>query len=181
MLSIKLRPIGKKKQVSYRISVMPKRSKLRGKFVDDLGWYNPHTNLFKVEKERALAWLQKGAQPTDSVHNIFVAAGIKEGEKKAVHAKSKKEAPQENTAPQTEKAPEEKVEEASQEAKVEEKTEETPQEEVKTESQEAPQEEKKEEAPETPQEEKVEEETESEEKTEDTSQETENTEEEKKE
>lgn len=178
MLSIKLRPIGKKKQVSYRISVMPKRSKLRGKFVDDLGWYNPHTNLFKVEKERALAWLQKGAQPTDSVHNIFVSAGIKEGEKKAVHAKSKKEAPQENTAPQTEKASEEKVETVQQETPAEEKVEETHQEEVKEESPELPQEEKQEEAP---QEEKVEEKTEEEEKKEDTSQETENTEEEKKE
>ena len=129
MLSIKLRPIGKKKQISYRVVVMPKRSKLQGKFVDDLGWYNPHTNLFKIEKERAAAWLEKGAQPTDSVHNILVAAGVKEGEKKAVHAKSKKEeAPQENVAPQGEEKKEAVVEEKEiqEEPAGEEKQEETP-------------------------------------------------------
>ncbi len=144
MLSIKLRPIGKKKQISYRVVVMPKRSKLQGKFVDDLGWYNPHTNLFKIEKERATAWLQKGAQPTDSVHNILVAAGVKEGEKKAVHAKSKKEkAPQENAAPQVEEKKDEAVaqeESAPAEPAQEEQKEEAP-------PVESAPEEKKEEAP----------------------------------
>lgn len=162
MLRIKLRPIGKKKQISYRIVVMPKRSKLQGKFVDDLGWYNPHTNLFRIEKERTVAWLQKGAQPTDSVHNILVAAGVKEGEKKAVHAKSKKEeASQENATPQGEEkkdgtvAPvestqEEQKEEASPSAP-EEKKEEAPAEDAKPEEtvpqekQEEPQETKEEE------------------------------------
>ncbi len=90
MLAIKLRPVGKKKQISYRVVVMEKKSKLVGKFIEDLGWYNPHTNLASVNSERVKYWIQNGAQPTDSVHNVLVREKVQEGPKIPKHGKSKK-------------------------------------------------------------------------------------------
>jgi len=90
MLSIKLKPIGKKGHISYRIVVAEARSKLKGRFVEDLGWYNPYTNEFKIDEEKTKKWLSSGAQATDSVHNLLVKAGVCPGPKKAVHSTKKK-------------------------------------------------------------------------------------------
>ncbi|MBI5147994.1 MAG: 30S ribosomal protein S16 [Parcubacteria group bacterium] len=91
MLAIKLKRIGKKKQASYRVVVAEKRSKAGGKYVEDLGWNNPHSDKFNVNAERAKYWLQNGAQPTDSVFNLLVKAGAVSGPKKP-KGKAKKEA-----------------------------------------------------------------------------------------
>ncbi|MBI4159625.1 30S ribosomal protein S16 [Candidatus Wolfebacteria bacterium] len=85
MLAIKFRRIGRKHQPAFRIVVAEKRSKLRGRFVEDLGWMNPLLHKFEVKKDRAAHWLTIGAQPTASVHNLFVRAGVVSGPKKAVH------------------------------------------------------------------------------------------------
>ncbi|MEX1013674.1 MAG: 30S ribosomal protein S16 [Candidatus Paceibacterota bacterium] len=90
MVAIKLRPVGKKGQISYRVVVTKKRSKLKGRFIEDLGWVNRHNDQFEVNKERANYWLGVGAQPTDTVHNLLVSAGVIEGKKRAVHSKKKK-------------------------------------------------------------------------------------------
>lgn len=90
MLAIKFKRIGKKHQASFRIVVTEKRTKLNGRYLDDLGWLNPHTDKFELEKKRAEHWLKVGAQPTDSIHNLFVKAGIISAKKIAVHKKSKK-------------------------------------------------------------------------------------------
>jgi small subunit ribosomal protein S16 len=79
---------------------MEKRSKLRGKFVEDLGWLNPHTDKFEIKKERAEYWLQVGAKPTDPVHNVFVRAGILKAAKIPVHKKSKKTTGETSQTPQ---------------------------------------------------------------------------------
>lgn len=100
MLAIKLRPVGKKKQISFRIVVAEKKSKLKGKSVEDLGWYNPHTNLFSVNKDRAQYWIKAGACPTDSVHNILVKGKVIEGAKIPKHGKGEQPA-----APAQEAAP----------------------------------------------------------------------------
>ena len=91
MISIKLRPVGKKKQISYRVVILPKKSKLVGRYIDDLGWYNPHTNKFLINAEKAKQWLANGAQPTDTVHNILVDAKIIEGKKIPLQKKSKQQ------------------------------------------------------------------------------------------
>lgn len=93
MLAIKFKRIGKKHQGSFRVVVMEKRSKLQGRFMDDLGWLNPHTDKFELEKKRAEYWLKVGAQPTATVHNLFMKAGVISGKKIAVHKKSKKVVP----------------------------------------------------------------------------------------
>ncbi len=97
MLAIKFKPLGKKHQKTYRIIVAEKRSKLNGRFVDDLGWVNPHTDAFNIKTELAKKWIANGAQPTDSVHNIFVKAGVIVGAKIAVHSKSKKKEEEQKT------------------------------------------------------------------------------------
>lgn len=102
MIAIKLRPVGKKKQITYRIVVLPTKSKLVGKYIDDLGWYNPHTDKFMVDSAKVKKWISNGAQPTATVHNILVTAKIIEGTKIPMQKKSKQEPkPAETVAPMT--------------------------------------------------------------------------------
>ena len=91
MLAIKFKRIGKKHQPSYRIIVAEKRSKMGGDCVEDLGWYDPISKKFEIKKERIAYRLKTGAQPTASIHNLLVKAGVIEGKKIAVHKKKKTE------------------------------------------------------------------------------------------
>lgn len=93
MLAIKLKRIGKKHQASFRVVVMEKRSKLQGRFIEDLGWANPRTDENKVNAERASYWMKVGAKPTDTAWNLLVKTGVVRGKKIAVHSKSKKAVP----------------------------------------------------------------------------------------
>lgn len=76
MLAIKLKGAGKKHQRSFRLVVQERRSKLVGKSIEDLGWYNPHTNKNEINKERVAYWMKVGAQPTMTVAQIFKKAKI---------------------------------------------------------------------------------------------------------
>lgn len=69
MLKIKLARIGKKKQPAYRIVVMPARSKISGRYLTQIGFYNPLTQpaTIKLDKNKYQGWLKKGAQPTASL------------------------------------------------------------------------------------------------------------------
>ena len=89
MLAIKLKRIGKKHQPSFRVIVAEKRSKLEGRYIDDLGWLNPKGREFKINKERALHWLNHGAQPTDTVYNLLVKSGVINGPKRPKHQNKK--------------------------------------------------------------------------------------------
>ncbi|KKU93925.1 MAG: 30S ribosomal protein S16 [Candidatus Jorgensenbacteria bacterium GW2011_GWA1_48_13] len=90
MLAIKFRRQGKKHQASFRLIVTEKRSKLGGRFIDDLGWLDPKSKKFEVKKEKAERWLKVGARPTPSVHNFLVRAGISRAAKIPVHKRPKK-------------------------------------------------------------------------------------------
>lgn len=85
MLAIKLKRIGKRKQAAFRVIVAEKKSKVRGRYVDDLGSYSPHTKALSVNKDRAVFWIGRGAQPTATVHNLLVKNGIVSGVKVPVH------------------------------------------------------------------------------------------------
>lgn len=76
MIAIKLKGVGKKHQRSFRVVIQEKRSKLRGKFMEDLGWYNPHTNKFEINNDRVIYWLGVGAQATKTVLEILKKAKI---------------------------------------------------------------------------------------------------------
>jgi len=73
MLRIRLRRVGKKKQPSYRIVVADSRKPRDGAFVDHLGHYDPLQSppAIRLDKVRALEWIQKGAQPSEAVQRIF--------------------------------------------------------------------------------------------------------------
>ncbi len=85
MLAIKFKRIGKKHQPSFRIIVQEAREKVNGRNAEDIGWYNPRTKGSEIKKERALHWIGRGAQPTDSVHNLLVTAGVISGAKRPAH------------------------------------------------------------------------------------------------
>ena len=71
MLRIRLQRRGKNKYATYRVVVADSHAPVKGRFVADLGFYNPHTSQFEVSKEDALAWISKGAQPSATVHNLL--------------------------------------------------------------------------------------------------------------
>lgn len=70
--------MGKKKQPIYKVVAADARSPRDGKFLEAIGLYNPLTNPATVEikEDRALYWLGVGAQPTDTVKNLFTKKGI---------------------------------------------------------------------------------------------------------
>jgi small subunit ribosomal protein S16 len=73
MLKIRLRRIGAKKAPFYRIVVADSRYPRDGRCIEELGYYDPtkEPNVFKVDAEKANAWIAKGAQPTDTVKALF--------------------------------------------------------------------------------------------------------------
>jgi small subunit ribosomal protein S16 len=111
MLAIKLQRIGKKHQPSYRLVVAEARSKMAAPPVEDLGSYQPKTKAINVKKERVTYWLGVGAQPTVSVHNLFIKEGLVTGAKMAVKMKKPVVAEVASEAPVTAVVSEEKAEE----------------------------------------------------------------------
>ena len=77
-VKIRLRRMGQKKNPLYRIVVSDSRSPRDGKFIEEIGTYNPNTDPseFKVNEESAKKWLANGATPTEVVGKILKAAGI---------------------------------------------------------------------------------------------------------
>lgn len=89
MVSIRLRRVGAKKQPSYRIVVTDKKAPRDGRFIENIGHFNPRTEPETVvlDNERALYWLSVGAQPSDAVRRLLVNSGVM-----AEHEASKKPA-----------------------------------------------------------------------------------------
>lgn len=71
--------MGAKKAPFYRIVVADSRSPRDGRFVEEIGYYNPTTEpvTVKIDEEKAVKWVKNGAQPTDTVKRLFNNAGIK--------------------------------------------------------------------------------------------------------
>jgi small subunit ribosomal protein S16 len=67
-----------KHQPSYRVVAADKESPRDGKFLEILGHYNPRTEpfTFRVHEDRVYDWLSKGAQPSDSVRQLFQSVGL---------------------------------------------------------------------------------------------------------
>ena len=78
MIKLRLRRMGAKKRPSYRIVAADSRSPRDGRFIESFGFYDPVTEpaTVKVDEERARHWLSVGAQPTDTVRDIFRRAGL---------------------------------------------------------------------------------------------------------
>ena len=76
MLKIRLKRVGRSNDPYYRIVVMESSQPRNGETKDEIGVYNPRINQFDIDKEKAEKWLKNGAQPTDTVAQYFVKAGL---------------------------------------------------------------------------------------------------------
>ena len=76
-VKIRLAQRGKKKNRTFRVIVADSRSPRDGKFIEDLGFYNPQDNPSSVEidVEKAVSWLEKGAQPSERAQKILEISG----------------------------------------------------------------------------------------------------------
>jgi small subunit ribosomal protein S16 len=77
-VKIRLMRVGKKKQPTYRVVVADGRSPRDGRFIEIIGRYAPRDepSAVEIDTDSALAWLRKGAQPTERVQKLLAAAGI---------------------------------------------------------------------------------------------------------
>jgi len=77
-VKIRLKRIGAKKSPFYRIVVADSRAPRDGRFIEEIGTYNPLTEpkTVKVDNEKALNWIKKGAKPTETVERLFKANGL---------------------------------------------------------------------------------------------------------
>jgi small subunit ribosomal protein S16 len=101
MLKIRLKRIGRRNQPHYRIVVMESSQPRDGEAIEELGYYNPRKNpsVFDLDEKKAKSWLEKGAQPTDTIAQYFVKLGLLDSLKRG------------STKPDTTKKPKEKKEE----------------------------------------------------------------------
>jgi len=78
MVKIRLKRMGAKKTPFYRIVVADSRYPRDGRFIDQIGTYNPLTDpsTINVDSEKALKWLGQGAQPTDTVKELLKISGV---------------------------------------------------------------------------------------------------------
>ena len=77
-VKIRLTRMGAKKAPFYRVIVADEKSPRDGKFIDEIGYYNPLTNPaeVKIDAEKAQKWLDNGAQPTETVKSLLKKNGI---------------------------------------------------------------------------------------------------------
>ena len=77
MLRIRLSRGGKKRQPSYRVVVADAEAKRDGRFVENIGWFNPMSKpeSYVIDEARALHWLSVGAQPSDAVKRLLETQG----------------------------------------------------------------------------------------------------------
>jgi small subunit ribosomal protein S16 len=78
MVKMRLRIMGAKKAPFYRVVVADSRYPRDGRFIEEIGYYNPTTEPaeVKIDAEKAKAWLVKGAQPTETVKSLLKKSGI---------------------------------------------------------------------------------------------------------
>ena len=77
-VKMRLRRMGAKKAPFYRVIIADERAPRDGKFIDEIGYYNPLTNPaeIKINAEKAEKWLSNGAQPTETVKSLLKKSGI---------------------------------------------------------------------------------------------------------
>lgn len=75
-VKIRLKRIGAKKNPFYRVVVADARSPRDGRFVEELGHYDPMSKKFVVDGDKALDWMKKGAQPTETVRSLLKKNGV---------------------------------------------------------------------------------------------------------
>lgn len=81
-VKIRLRRMGAKKSPFYRIVVADSRASRDGRFIEEIGYYNPLTEpkTVKIDNEKAINWIKNGAKPTDTVDRLFKISGLYDNE-----------------------------------------------------------------------------------------------------
>jgi ribosomal protein S16 len=70
--------MGSKKNPFYRIVVADERAPRDGKFIEELGFYNPLSKELKLDNDKASDWIKKGVQPTETVRSLLKKSGVLE-------------------------------------------------------------------------------------------------------
>ena len=78
MVKIRLKRVGAKKAPKYRVVVADERMPRDGRFIEEIGYYNPMTEPaeLKIDADKAQQWIKNGAQPTDTVRALLKKSGI---------------------------------------------------------------------------------------------------------
>lgn len=99
MVKLRLKRMGNKFNAFYRIVAATDNAPRDGRFIEEIGYYNPHSKELSIEKELVFKWLNNGAQPTDVVKNLLKKENIWQdysNTKKPKVKKSKPKSKQEN-------------------------------------------------------------------------------------
>ena len=75
-VKMRLRRMGAKKAPFYRVIVADSRSPRDGRFIEEIGYFNPRTDEIKIDAEKAKTWIKNGAQPTDTVRALLKKSSI---------------------------------------------------------------------------------------------------------
>lgn len=82
-VKIRMKRLGTKKRPFYRIVVADARRAVKGKFIEEIGFYNPiaEPRMFRINADKVKEWMGNGAKPSDTVHRLFKLYGVydKEG------------------------------------------------------------------------------------------------------
>ena len=75
-VKMRLTRTGAKKAPTYRVIIADSRSPRDGRFIEEIGFFNPRTDEIKIDAEKAQTWLKNGAQPTDTVRALLKKTNI---------------------------------------------------------------------------------------------------------
>ena len=75
-VNMRLRRMGAKKAPTYRVIVADSRSPRDGRFIEEIGYFNPRSDELKIDAEKAQTWIKNGAQPTDTVRALLKKSNI---------------------------------------------------------------------------------------------------------
>ncbi len=75
-VKMRLRRMGAKKAPTYRVIIADSRSPRDGRFIEEIGHFNPRNDEIKIDAEKAKTWLKNGAQPTETVKALLKKSNI---------------------------------------------------------------------------------------------------------
>ena len=75
-VKMRLRRLGAKKAPTYRVIIADSRSPRDGRFIEEIGYFNPRTDEIKIDADKAKTWIKNGAQPTDTVRALLKKSNI---------------------------------------------------------------------------------------------------------
>jgi len=102
MLTIRFTRVGKKNKAQFKIMLQEHTAAPGGRHIEILGSYDPHQKKAVLKEEKIKYWLEKGAKPSDTVHNLLISNKIIEGAKKAVKLPKKEAEAAEESKAETE-------------------------------------------------------------------------------